>query len=256
MQFDAWSWRALKRVGVAGAMVLTASVYAQATTSVSAPVTPVADADKSGSPIPHIAIDSVERADEVIRDMTRQRAGVAAQYAKDQQECSSVFFMTRCLDAARERRRAGLAQLREPEIEANAFKRRARVVERDQALEVKRLKSDQDAASDQHGMTIRDPRQQGSKPDGAVAGAERVAKRPPEMRPERISANKQTKQTAPLTAPVSPAKQASNMISFDKKAAESSERQRVIAEKKAEKERDRAAKKARAAVQQTAPVTH
>ena len=241
------------RLAPAGAPILTllilmAPLHAQVK---SAEVPTGAAPSASSATVVGGAINSVERADEVIREVGRQRIAVGAQYAKEQQGCSSVFLMTRCLDAARERRREALARLREPEIEANAFKRRARVDARDQALEEKRVKSLQATSTEQGDVTLREPGKGGSanQPAGAPRNP-RAAKPPMVVRPEREAAQHTPK---PLTAPISPDAAARNSASFDRKAAEAADRQRVIAEKKAEKERDRAARKARDAAAQAAP---
>lgn len=238
------------RLGLASALLLVVPAQAQ-TPPASMPVSAVSAPAAAVSSGP--AIDSVEHADQVIRGISRQRSSVAVQYAKDQQDCSSVFFMTRCLDDARERRREALSSLRGPEIEANAFKRRARVVERDQVLEEKRMKSEQEASTAQRALTIREPGLVGAAASkSATGGDERTEKPPVVIRPERALTPHTPK---PPTAPISPATQASNIASFDKKAAESSKRQQEIAKKKAEKERDRTAKKAREAAAQTPPAT-
>lgn len=266
MQSEAGSLRRTPRPGMAGmlamslvlstllSMTMSTPLHAQteiASSAVSAAGAPLA-ASATGT-----AITSVERADDVLREVGRQRTAIAAKYIKEQQDCATVFLMTRCLDAARERRREALAALRAPEIEANAFKRRARVAERDQVLEEKRLKSEQETSPDQRALGIRETRkagatgQPGDQPQ-AAAGKERVDKLPKaplEVRPEREASQRKPK---PIGGPISPAVEASNRAAFDRKAAESAERQRVIAAKKAEKGRDRAARKAREAAVQTA----
>ncbi len=233
--------RHMLRLALAGALLLTAPVHAQ-TVSAQAPGKPPAVAGASASAN---TINSVERADEVIRDVARQRTAIAEQYRNDQQACATVFLMTRCLDAARERRRAALGNLREPEIEANAFKRRARVAERDQALEEKRLQSERAATAEQQGITLREPGKAAASGRDAAAETNPRAARPAlVVRPERELPQRAPK---PLSAPISAANEAKNRASFDRKSAESAERQRVIAEKKAEKEKDRTARKAREA---------
>ena len=236
-----WGW--IGRLGLTGALLLLmAPLHAQ----IKAGEVPTGAVPSLSTPaVPGGAVNSVERADEVIREVGRQRIAVGAQYASDQQACSSVFLMTRCLDAASERRREALARLRESEIEANAFKRRARVDGHDQALEEKRVKSEQAASAEQAGVTLRAPGKGASGEQPAPAQRNPHAAKPPMVvRPEREAAQHQPK---PLTAPISAAAAAKNSASFDRKAAESADRQRVILEKKAEKERDRAARKAREA---------
>ena len=249
----AMRWRWMVALGLATAVSVAGPLWAQTAAVSSAPAALASEVEAGIAP-PRTAIDSVEHADEVIRDVAGQRTAVAARYAREQQACSSVFFMTRCLDEARERRRAALASLRPPEIEANAFKRRDRVTERDKAIEEKRLKSEQEATPEQHALKIGEPRKAGEPADtpgragtgepGAGSSGVRAVKPSAAPRPDSTAVPRRPK---PLTAPISAATEAGNKTSFDKKAAESAERQRVLSERKVEKERDKAEKKARAA---------
>lgn len=81
------------------------------------------------------AIHSVAEADLALVEAAENRLRVAAQFAKDERACYEKFFVTSCLDRAKEQRRNMLSTIRSVEIEANAFKRRARVEERDKKLE-------------------------------------------------------------------------------------------------------------------------
>ena len=188
------------------------------------------------------AIDSVATADAALADVSRERALVEAEHARDEQACAPAFFMTRCLDSAKERRRAALARLRPIEIEANAFKRRDRVVERDRLLEEKRLKAEEEATPEQRALKVRKPERpdagttvvEGAGPDATALKAAKPA--PSNVRKPHVA--------KPSTPSIDAATQARNMASFDRKAAESLQRQKEVAAKKAENERDRAKKQA------------
>jgi hypothetical protein len=80
------------------------------------------------------SIQSQEIAERALREAVRERLAIEARYKQDQQACSPKFFATSCLEAAKEHRRYALARVRAVEVDANAFKRRARVIERDQGL--------------------------------------------------------------------------------------------------------------------------
>ncbi len=64
----------------------------------------------------------------------QERAEIEARYNVEEQSCHTKFFATSCIDAAKERRRKELMQVRSIEIEANTYKRQARVAARDRAL--------------------------------------------------------------------------------------------------------------------------
>ena len=192
---------------------------------------------------PARSIDSMASADAALADVARARAEINTRHQAAQAACRPAFFMTRCLDAAKEKRRAALATLRPVEIEANAFKRQERVSARDRALEEKNAKAEREAASEKNSVKIRKPvapaAPAADASDAASANAA-PAKAPPR--------NPRTPHVAkPLTPSIDAATEARNMAAFDRKAAESAQRQRDIAAKKAEKEQDRARKKAEAA---------
>jgi colicin import membrane protein len=188
------------------------------------------------------SIDSVASADAALAEVSRERALVEAEHVRSEQACTPVFFMTRCLDKAKERRRAALARLRPIEIEANAFKRRDRVVERDRLLEEKRLKAEQEATPEQRALKVRKPEPpETGTPAAEAAGRDTTADRPARPAPTNV---RQPHVVKPDTHAIDAATQAKNMASFDRKAAESLARQKEIAAKKAENERDRAKKRA------------
>lgn len=212
---------------------------------------------------PTTGFTSVDQADDALRDIKRQRADTEVQYTQDKAACTPAFFMTRCLDAARERRRAALARLRPLEIEANTFKRRERVVERDKVLEEKRLKAEQEAQLPPREVKIRAPANAAASvpdpnttaPVGAPAAPAAVTTPSTPPTPVAPHAPRTPHQAKPLTPRIDARTEAANAAAFDRKAQESVRRQKEIAEKKAENERDRAAKKARAAADSGAPTT-
>lgn len=198
---------------------------------------------------PANSIQSVAQADAALAEVARQRAQIEAQSVRDRQACNPTFFTTRCIDGVREHRRAALARLRPIEIEANALKRRTRVVERDRALAEKQRKAEQDAEPAQRELKIRKtPAEAGSPED--LPGQRRVRstglRRAPGVPAEERAEARARRHQQPLGGPIDAATQAQNMAAFDRKAAESAQRQREVAEKKAEKARDRARKKAEA----------
>ncbi len=79
-------------------------------------------------------LHSVADADMALEEAAGRRVRIAAQFDKDERACYERFFATSCLDRAKEQRRTMLANVKLLENEANLFKRRARVEERDKKL--------------------------------------------------------------------------------------------------------------------------
>lgn len=80
------------------------------------------------------SIGSLATAEQALEAVSKARAEIERVHAAEQRSCYPTFFTTSCLDKAAERRRQGLAILRPIEIEAEIFRRRARVIERDREL--------------------------------------------------------------------------------------------------------------------------
>jgi colicin import membrane protein len=91
-------------------------------------------------------INSLASADLALAQVAAERKRAEREFEKQERVCFRRFFMTACLDEAREKRRAALARTRVLEVEANAFMRRARAAERDQALSDKKDKDEARAA--------------------------------------------------------------------------------------------------------------
>ena len=81
-------------------------------------------------------IQSTAMADQALREVSQVRIAIETQYTSAEHECYPKFFTTNCLQQVSERRRRDLATIRAIEVQANSFKRQARVNERDEALVV------------------------------------------------------------------------------------------------------------------------
>jgi hypothetical protein len=90
---------------------------------------------------------SVAEADRKLAEAARARAQAEAAYAASEQACYARFFVTNCLDEAREKRRAAVAGLRAIEVEAERYKRRAEVDQRDRELAEAQKKFAEEEAS-------------------------------------------------------------------------------------------------------------
>jgi hypothetical protein len=194
---------------------------------------------------PSGSIQSVETAEQALAEIDKERALIEAQFANDERTCYPKFFATSCLDGAKEQRRHALAQLRPVEIEANAFKRRARVADRDKALAEKqageqaealdraKVQKDRDIAAakkkEDSAQKLKQSTETNSKAGGAATG-------------DRAKEHQARLQRLQAEEAANAKKRAENVAAYEKKVQQAETRQREIAAKKAEKERERKAK--------------
>ena len=177
---------------------------------------------------------SVEQADNTLAQVSRERAETEARYAASEAVCYRKFFVNNCLDKAKEERRGKLVYLNALENEAQYFKRKVAVDERDRKLA--QAQKDFDAeqarrAAEPAPLEIKPAR----APRGRMAGraADQAARAAKQAEKDRAK------------AAAAPAK----IAAFEKQKAESLERQRKVAERKAEQARKQAAKEEAARVE-------
>jgi colicin import membrane protein len=96
---------------------------------------------------PSGSIDSEAQAEQALRDARVERTRVGVLYERNARGCRDVFFMTTCLDNAKEQRRAVLDQVKAVEVEANTYKRQLRVQVRDDAIEQRKKMQEAEAAN-------------------------------------------------------------------------------------------------------------
>jgi len=183
------------------------------------------------------SIQTEETAEQALREVDQQRSGVEQKFATEQHDCYSKFFATNCLDAAKEERRVALAQIRKVEVDANAYIRSARVVERDRKLAAKR---EHDAANPPTPIGETAPKQDSSNPadHDPNEGARRVAEHDAKVKAQQ-------QQDAAKAA-----ERAAKVEAYNKKVADAEQRQREVAQKKEEKQKDAENKAAKAAKSQ------
>jgi colicin import membrane protein len=220
------------------------------------------------SRFPAGSINSVETADSALEQAAKERSAIEAKFASEERECYQRFFMNNCIDAAKERQRQALKQVRPVEIEANAFKRQERVIERDQALAEKaaqeerekplRLQQQQEneaAAAQKAAKAAQEEKEKSLKlqqqQENEAAAAQKAAKANQPKSVERQSGSDQrsAQHEAKLkqlqAQEVANAQQrAANVAAYEKKVREAQEHQRQVEAKKQEKERQRANKAA------------
>ncbi len=171
---------------------------------------------------------SVAQATRRLEEVKTERAATEAMFAASEQVCYAKFFVNNCLDAAKEKRRSKLALLRAVEVEAEYYKRKAAVDQRDREV----------------AEAIRE----------FEAGEARMAAQPapaPRAVPERVTAPKAVIKERRSRAAEHAAQEQANAPqraasaeAFAQRKAKSEKRQRDVAEKKAEKQAEKAAKAA------------
>lgn len=85
-----------------------------------------------------LMISSVAEADRLLKDVEAQRESINTRYKDEEAHCLTTFFVTSCVDDAKERRRVGLRSIRSIEVQANAFKRAYKAEQRDKELQRKK----------------------------------------------------------------------------------------------------------------------
>jgi colicin import membrane protein len=178
--------------------------------------------------VPPPPVTSSAQADQQLAAVARERAGIEARYAERERVCYDKFFVTSCLDEAKERRRSALAAQRAIEIQAERFKRQAVVDERDRKL----AEADKKFREEEARMA--------AQPPAPARQVQEVQAPRPATAPQKVAArNARLKEVQAKEAAEAP-QRAKNARDFERRKAESEERQRDVARKKAE----RAAKKA------------
>jgi hypothetical protein len=170
-------------------------------------------------------VQTVAQADAALVKVAQDRAAITDEYAASERECSARFFVTNCMDKAKEKRRAALAEVRVREVDAEHFKRADSVAKRDADL-AERARKDADDAMLRAAQPPKAPKEEHepAKPSSGVRVADREAE----------YAAKMKRQEAEDAA--NAGKRSANVTAFERKQAESERRQKEVARKKAENE--------------------
>lgn len=194
---------------------------------------PIGQAPQGAPRVP--VTHSVEQADATLAQVARERVAVHARYAQDEQVCYGKFFVNRCLDQARERRRVALADLRAAEVEASHFKRQDSVNKRDAELAERARKDEEEQAA----------RAAQPRPAKTPVPADGVPQSAPKAGPslaERQAGHDAREQRHAAEQAAGAAQRAANVAAYERKQRESAERKAVIARKKQEAGARRAAR--------------
>lgn len=204
---------------------------------------------------PSGTIDSVEHADAALAQSNLEREIIDDQYLDAQRGCYQKFFVSHCLEVAKERNRVAVKQVKEVEVEANAFKRKAKADDRDQVLADQRQKDEQDAierAADQKAHEAAAAR----KLSDSVAKEQQVKEREQQTAGQedlrvRQHAEKQRQESA-AEATKAP-QRAANEQAYKQKVQKAEAHRKEVEERQAQKARERAAKSQSAPPETPAP---
>ena len=185
---------------------------------------------------------SVADADQRLVAVAAERSAIEARFVERERACYAKFFVTRCLDEAKERHRTALAAQRMIEVDAERFKRQAKVEERDRAMAEAEAKYREDEAR----MAAQTP-----PPPRAVTEAPPPRPSPVTERVARHNAKlKQEEQKEAADA----GRRAANVRAYEQRKKDADERQRKVKERQEEK-RAKDAKKAEKPETQQQPAT-
>jgi colicin import membrane protein len=170
------------------------------------------------------ASTSVAQATRKLEAVAKERAAIEAAYAASESVCYTKFFVNNCLDAAKERRRNLLAVQAAIEDEAQYYRRKADVEERDREV-AKAVKE----------FEIEEARAAAAPPPPPRAEAKAPAVIPKATLAARSAkrAEKEARRAAEEAADAP--KRAANAKAYEERKRKAEERQKKVAEKLAEK---------------------
>ena len=123
---------------VGGGVIATSAIAQNLPVSEPAPLTQSADEFRnSPTSAQTLPIATVTEAERLLKDVEIQRDSINKRYKDEEAQCLTKFFVTSCIDDAKERRRIGLRSVRYIEVQANAFKRAYNAEQRDIELQRK-----------------------------------------------------------------------------------------------------------------------
>lgn len=194
------------------------------------------------------SIRSTDEADDILADADKERLVIEDQYIAEQRGCYKKFFVSACLDGAKERNRVAGKQVRDVEVEANAYKRQAKADDRDKSLAEQRAKDEQDVArraaeqKDRDAAAVRKVQESAAKQQQVKAREQQTEG----QSDARVKAHEaQMRQNQAAEAAKAP-QRAVNEKAFQEKAKAAEVHRKEVEANKVEKVRERAAKQPQA----------
>jgi colicin import membrane protein len=182
------------------------------------------------------SIKSVEMAEQALADVGKEREAVTLRFAENQRECYARFFVSSCLEDAKERRRSALERLRNIENEANLYERQARAEARDKALVEKRAQDDAAQAE----------RERNAKVETAKPKPAAPLREPDPDQVDRVARHERKMTQLQAEEAADAQKRAENIAAYEKKVEEAREHQKEVERRKAEKEQARSTPQSKA----------
>lgn len=175
---------------------------------------------------------SVAQADARLAAVAVERTAIEARYAEREAVCYDKFFVNHCLDEAKERRRVALNAQRNIEIEAERFKRRVKVEERDREIAA----ADAEYKAEEARLAAEPP----------PPPRDTTALPPPKPSPaaSRMARRDAKAKEEAARAPEEAARAAANVRAFEARKRKAEQRQKEAAQRVAEREAKAAARKA------------
>lgn len=168
---------------------------------------------------------SPEQAEQRLAAVAAERAAIEARFAEREVICYEKFFVNRCLDQAREVRRAALVTQRAIEIEASHYLRRLKVEERDKAIaEADAAYAQEEARLAADPPPVKDPASTALPPPRTKPGESRVVRSQQRAQENAANAEKEA------------AERAANVAAYEERRRKSEERQKEVARRVAERE--------------------
>lgn len=212
-------------------MKLTASIFIAALLLAGCGTAPVADPEPVIPPS-----RTVEEANAHIVAAAAEEARIDDEYLAQELICYKWFFVNNCLDEAKEVRRIGLIGTTARDNEAQHFLRQNALDVRDAEI----AKSEADFAAKEANLAVMPPR------TPPVVTPMPPAK--PSSVPQRKARQAQKEREAAARAEADAPKRAASVADFEKRKADAAERQKIVAQRKA----DRAAEQAKKAADKAA----
>lgn len=167
------------------------------------------------------ASTSVADADRKLAEAARTRVAAEAAYFASEQKCAKRFFVTTCMDAAKEQRRATLARVKAIEVEAGRYKREVAAVEHARQMAEDERKFHEEEA------------RLAAQPPKVATEAEPLPPARAAGTVDRVAAHAQRMKQLDARERAGAAQRAANVSAYEARKKESEARQREIAAKKA-----------------------
>ncbi|HJW56876.1 MAG TPA: hypothetical protein VJ577_16535 [Burkholderiaceae bacterium] len=182
------------------------------------------------------SIQSIDIADQVLREAKQKRLAADQRFAQEENACYEKFFANACVQDARENRRLVLMKIRTIEVEANAFKRRVHSEEHDRKVAEKYAQREHER-NQRSAEQVRSERGMIKEPTHttASAGNDRdIQQNYIEEHDQRVVQHQARIKDLKLKEARNARQRAKNIAAYQRKAHDAEVRQREIAAKKSE----------------------